>query len=478
MERQNTVLSLPTLRGLVGKLVYTSGSHAFSRSILKGRCCTQDRWGSFIESRSWGWIMLMIVAGVVGGWLLLHNVRPTLSAGSIVVTTTDDELNSDGDCSLREAIQAVNTQSPVDACPTGSSNDTITLSAGVYTLNIAGAGEDNNATGDLDIFATASAVTRTLIIQGDSATTTIVDGNQLDRVFHLVARAPIGFQDDLLVLRDLTVRNGRLSGAGGAGLLSWGRLELYNVIIENNATTGTSSSNIGGGFCIGCGTGTGSGYLEHVIVRNNAAQRGGGVFSNRPLTITASSIISNTAFTGGAIVNYGALTLTNVTVSDNTASSYLTGGIVHSAGSLSILNSTISHNTNYGISFDAPATLKNTLLANNIPGKNCYVSTSISTPPTSQGYNLSNDNSCASLLMAGGDQNNVDPQLGPLQNNGGFTPTRALALTSPAVNAGTNSDCPATDQRGVARPQDGTCDIGAYEFQVQRVHLPLVVKQS
>jgi len=420
--------------------------------------------------------MLMIVAGVVGGWLLLHNARPTLSAGSIVVTTTDDELNSDGDCSLREAIQAVNTQSPVDACPTGSGNDTITLPAGVYTLNIAGAGEDNNTTGDLDIFATASAVTRTLIIQGNGASTTVVDGNQLDRVFHLVARAPVRFQDDLLVLRDLTVRNGRLPAAtreGGAGLLSWGRLELYNVIIENNATTGTSSSDVGGGFCIGCGPGTGSGYLENVIVRNNAAQRGGGVFSNRPLTITASSIISNTAVARGAIENYGALTLINVTVSNNFASNN-TGGIGHFAGSLSVLNSTISHNTSRGILFDAPATLKNTLLAYNTPGGNCF----ISTPPTSQGYNLSNDNSCASLLTASGDLNNVDPQLGPLQNNGGFTPTRALALTSPAVNAGTNSDCPATDQRGVTRPQDGTCDIGAYELQVQRVHLPLVLKQS
>ncbi|WP_448337674.1 choice-of-anchor Q domain-containing protein [Chloroflexus aurantiacus] len=38
--------------------------------------------------------------------------------------------------------------------------------------------------------------------------------------------------------------------------------------------------------------------------------------------------------------------------------------------------------------------------------------------------------------------------------------------------------CPITNQRGVTRPQDGTCDIGAYELQVQRVHLPLVVKQS
>jgi uncharacterized repeat protein (TIGR01451 family) len=37
------------------------------------------------------------------------------------------------------------------------------------------------------------------------------------------------------------------------------------------------------------------------------------------------------------------------------------------------------------------------------------------------------------------------------------------ALDSPALNAGLASKCPATDQRGIARPQDGACDIGAVE---------------
>jgi hypothetical protein len=62
----------------------------------------------------------------------------------------------------------------------------------------------------------------------------------------------------------------------------------------------------------------------------------------------------------------------------------------------------------------------------------------------------------------------VDPQLGPLRDNGGPTATRGLPSTSPAVDA-SPVGCPATDQRGVARPQDGNgdgrsiCDIGAYE---------------
>ena len=75
-----------------------------------------------------------------------------------------------------------------------------------------------------------------------------------------------------------------------------------------------------------------------------------------------------------------------------------------------------------------------------------------------------------------------DPKLGPLTNNGGPTETRALLHGSPAIDAGNpatpgsgGNACEATDQRGVARPQDGdaggvaTCDIGAFERSRPRV---------
>lgn len=64
----------------------------------------------------------------------------------------------------------------------------------------------------------------------------------------------------------------------------------------------------------------------------------------------------------------------------------------------------------------------------------------------------------------------VDPLLGPLSNNGGFTQTHALLEGSPAIDAGSLGMCPETDQRNVDRPKDGNsdgievCDIGAYEF--------------
>jgi len=53
--------------------------------------------------------------------------------------------------------------------------------------------------------------------------------------------------------------------------------------------------------------------------------------------------------------------------------------------------------------------------------------------------------------------------LDPLGNNGGPTPTHALQPNSPGIDAAALLDCPATDQRGVPRPQGPRCDIGAYE---------------
>jgi CSLREA domain-containing protein len=61
---------------------------------------------------------------------------------------------------------------------------------------------------------------------------------------------------------------------------------------------------------------------------------------------------------------------------------------------------------------------------------------------------------------------NLDPRLGPLQDNGGPTATEAIAAGSPAVDAvpAAGAGCPASDQRGVLRPAGGACDIGAFEI--------------
>jgi hypothetical protein len=75
-------------------------------------------------------------------------------------------------------------------------------------------------------------------------------------------------------------------------------------------------------------------------------------------------------------------------------------------------------------------------------------------------------NACGLTNGVNGNIIGQDPNLGPLANNGGFTQTHALLAGSPAIDTGTNTGCPATDQRGVTRPQGAACDVGAYEVEV------------
>lgn len=89
----------------------------------------------------------------------------------------------------------------------------------------------------------------------------------------------------------------------------------------------------------------------------------------------------------------------------------------------------------------------------------------------SLGFNLiQNTAGCPISGTTTGNLLNVDPHLGPLQDNGGPTFTHMPAADSPALNAGDPAGCAdnlghllATDQRGIARPQGASCDIGAVE---------------
>jgi hypothetical protein len=91
------------------------------------------------------------------------------------------------------------------------------------------------------------------------------------------------------------------------------------------------------------------------------------------------------------------------------------------------------------------------------------------------GGNLDGDGSCG-LSAAAGSLSKGSAMLGPLQDNGGPTPTEALLGGSQAIGLGRAGACTQlagptgvqdTDQRGVPRNsvQRGTCDSGAYDTQ-------------
>jgi CSLREA domain-containing protein len=408
-----------------------------------------------------------MTALVVGVALALTRGRAA-AATTITVTTFADELNSDGDCSLREAVRAANLNTAVDACPAGSSAgaDTIVVPAGTYTLTRSGS--DNTAAyGDLDI-------TQPLTIAGAGADTTILKlGSGLsDRLVHVLTTT--------VQISGVTIRNGNSASSGGGLYNQGGTVTLANSVVFSNTASG---GNGGGGL-----HNTGVLTLTNTSVLSNTAasgKDGGGVSngSGGTLVITGSVLSGNKAGDdgGGVYVNSGVLTMTNTTLSGNSADDN-GGGLYNTNGATSWLNNvTASNNTadangdgggNGGGLHRSTGTLniKNTLSAGNFDNSASTKHPDCSGTVTSQGYNLIQ--STTGCTLSGDTTGNITGQsanLGPLQNNGGPTLTHALLSGSPAMDAGTNSGCPATDQRGAARPQDGdgngsaVCDIGAYE---------------
>ncbi len=79
----------------------------------------------------------------------------------------------------------------------------------------------------------------------------------------------------------------------------------------------------------------------------------------------------------------------------------------------------------------------------------------------SLGFNVLQDGTCGT--PAATDQVGVDALLGPLADNGGPTLTHMLLDGSPAIDTANPAAYPATDQRGITRPQGAGPDVGAVE---------------
>jgi len=284
----------------------------------------------------------------------------------------------------------------------------------------------------------------------------------------------------------ITKNHAKYNIDGGGGIYNGGTLTINDSTVSGNTAGGARFGNGGGGILNG-GTLT----INKSTINSNQAARGGGISNQGTLTINSSTISGNGASTFGCVSAYGGgiealsgggLTINNSTISGNSAHnspknmcSYPAygGGIHSSTGRLTINNSTISGNSatssggDFGGGIDGMATLQNSIVANNTYGGNCYGTM------TSNGYNLSSDNTCN--FSSSGDLNNTDPKLGQLGNYGGPTQTLPLLFGSPAIDAGNPNGCTdgkghllKTDQRGKPRPDredTGGCDMGAYERQ-------------
>jgi predicted outer membrane repeat protein len=244
----------------------------------------------------------------------------------------------------------------------------------------------------------------------------------------------------------------------GGGLYMYGMSEanLFNVTFQANEA-GVS----GGGLYIN----SSSASLINVTLRENRAGFGGGIDNDRGSINFINGTVSDNVATdyGGGISNSeGNTALTHVTFSGNSADQAQGGGIYHS-------DSATPQNS---------FTLKNVLFNAGENGSNCYVPSDSLSGISSAGFNLSSDYSCS--FNQTGDREGVDPRLGPLADNGGFTQTHMLLPDSPAIDAGQCMPGLTTDQRGLPRLQGGACDIGAVEWQagdgLAKVYLPFVIK--
>ncbi len=204
--------------------------------------------------------------------------------------------------------------------------------------------------------------------------------------------------------------------------------------------------------------------IENVRISfNTATAGGGGINNNGDMTLIHSLVDQNQAHSGGGINNRGvSLDLINVTISNNSVAD--NGGGLYNRSSATLENVTLNGNSASGADTganlfnEAEITLLNTIVANPGLGPNCFNDAVIL---DSLGHNLEDDDTCG--LNATGDITNTNPLLGPLADNGGPTFTHALLPGSPAIDSGDGTQCPATDQRGVDRPQAAGCDIGALE---------------
>jgi uncharacterized delta-60 repeat protein len=271
---------------------------------------------------------------------------------------------------------------------------------------------------------------------------------------------------------------------GGALFHASGVMKISGTLFANNYAQGGPGLPWHGGIGAMGGFGNGgavfhkSGSLEVMDCAFASNQVSGGWIIGSPVSGRGGAGL------GAGICSRGDLTLVNCTVAGNQArggdclgwlgsGGMAYGGGVYSAASATFVNVTVAGNSvQVGAGFDSyfptgaaggAVAFTNTapFMTNTIlfclPGQ-----TNVFGPIIDGGHNICSDGSAR--FSAPSSLNDLDPLLGPLADNGGSTPTMALLPGSTAIDAGDDSVCPPTDQRGVPRPQGVTCDIGAFEL--------------
>ncbi|MEJ2060230.1 MAG: CSLREA domain-containing protein [Gammaproteobacteria bacterium] len=406
----------------------------------------------------------------------INNIQVTTTNDTVDVATDGVCADAAGQCSLRAAIQTANEL---------GGSVYITLGATTYTLTLTGAGELFSATGDLNINNASVTIT------SPYGQATIKGGTGWDdRLIQVGGSAQLSISNVVLT--------GGNSPANGGAI--WGA-DTSSLILRNSRVTDNQAASFGGGIS---GEGL-SLFVENSRIDNNTSgAQGGGILAHAASnTISTSTIDHNTADSSGGVYAYppptGSVDIVQSTISNNTAR--YNGGGIQAVQNVNFYSTTITGNTaaasgtsgyGGGIYLVNTANIRNSIVAGNMASY--FVTTTISSPDcyspnpgtvflASQGYNLIGDMTGCTMDASGlgeqlGDATNpIDPLFGPLQDNGGVTPTHLLLTGSPGIDTGNPNGCVGTtgtelttDQRGYTRPIDGdadgvaVCDLGAVEI--------------
>jgi len=352
--------------------------------------------------------------------------------------------------------------------------------SGIDTINF-------GVTGSIMLKSALPALNTSVAIQGPGARLLSVEGDPFSvssfGIFAVGSAATVQ-------ISGLTMKNGNACAINNAGMLT----------VNDSTLTGNSGISYGGAIY-----NTGALTVSNSTITGNNVNAGpdtlypnswgGGIYqAGGRLSLSSSTLSNNTAY-GGSIF-YPEPDYPSPGAGFWIGQSAYGGGLYVAGGTVSIDHSTIAGNqaltghtdyvpSNYywpgdgvggGIVNNAGQSalqVYDTILAGNVAsyasdynGSVAYRASDLYGSFASLGHDLIGNSSGGSGFAAT-DLLNVNPQLGPLQNNGGPTETMALLAGSPAINAGDNTSAPAYDQRGPGFPRivGGTIDIGAFEVQ-------------
>jgi predicted outer membrane repeat protein len=379
-----------------------------------------------------------VITGVAVGATSMLGLVQGASAANYVVNDGGDAGNgtcedvTPGDCTLRDAVTDANYNVGFDTITFASNISGVTL-AGNQLFIIDGVG-----------------------IYGNGAASTSISGNNLSRI--MATNPNYGVQG--VYITGLTLKEGNAGTFDGGAIYNYDAdLNVYDSVLSGNkATDGGAIYDYGyyGGY--------GTDILDSTFTENTATDDGGALYARRSLgQIISSTISGNHAGNSNGEVGGGLYSYLTTYVDDSTfaGNSAFSGGGVYGyyGNTMGAYSSIFAGNTSSsGIGPD---------FAGNAYG---------------DGSLFQNPADVTTFQYPGGPPQitGVDPQLGPLQNNGGSTPTRLLAPTSPAIDKGLS--IANNDQRDIDRPVDiGTVanatngdgsDIGAVELTAAEATIP------